>query len=309
MRTHGHRTPHRHTSAPVERAAPAVPPAHVQHLTHLQHTAGNAAVAQLLSTIRAATLPDIAAADGAAGRLDLHAGTVAAQAPPGGLNAIQANEPSAAGWTGIKMAGAFVSPNFSTTTAPAKPGEDRFVTVDPPVASPDAVHEALFPAPGDHRWGDRTVEAKGGPFTAWHRVSAAMSARIAQGEQEHLADAQRAYALTYGLITRVVTTMAGQRFGPAKTPMAAEELAVAAFDSQLPPALSVRQPGFRGVWLAMLETLLRQSKLRDLRGWHDIEVGPTLTEGKRFISPLEPTTHTKIGTEPSDTVVNYPAAP
>jgi hypothetical protein len=313
MRTRRHRSARRDPSAPVEHAVPEAVPVHVQHLAHLQHTAGNAAVAQLLSTIRAAAMPDIAAAagatDGPAERLDLHAGTVAAQAPPGGLNAIQAHEPSAAGWTGIKMAGAFVSPNFSTTSAPAKPGEDRFVTVDPPVASPDAVHEALFPAPGDHRWGDRTVEAKGGPFTAWHRVSEAMSAQIAQGEQEHLADAQRAFDLTYGLITRVVTTMAGQRFGPAKTPIAAEELAIAAFDAQLPPALSVRQPAFRGVWLTMLETLLRQSKLRDLRGWHDIEVGPTLTEGKRWIYPLVPTTHTKIGTEPSDSVVNYPAAP
>lgn len=269
-------------------------------------------MAHLLSTIRAATLSEVDTSDGglvgATGRLDLRAGTAAAQAPPGGLDAIQAHEPSAAGWTGIKLSGAFVSPNFSTTTVPAKPGEDRFVTVDAPVASPDAVHESLFPSPGDHRWGNRSVEAKGGPFTAWHRVSTAMSAQIAQGEQEHLADAARAYELTYGLITRVVTTMAGQRFGPAKTPMAADELAIAAFDAQLPAPLSVRQPGFRGVWLRLLETLLKQSKLRDLRGWHDVEIGPILTEGKRWIYPLVPTDHTKIGTEPSNTVVNYPAA-
>ncbi len=315
MRTHGHRGTRRHPSAPIERAVADEPPPHIRQLAHLQHTAGNAAVAQLLSSIRTATLSDIAAADGGSatagpgGRLDLHAGTVAAQAPPGGLNAIQAHEPSAAGWTGIKLSGAFVSPNFSTSMVAAKPGADRFVTVDPPVASPDAVHEALFPSAGDHRWGDRSVAAKGGPFTAWHRVSPAMAARIAQGEQEHLDDAQRAYDLTYGLITRVVTTMAGQRFGPAKTPMEADQLAIAAFDAQLPAPLSVRQPGFRGVWLTMLETLLKQSKLRDLRGWHDIEIGPTLTEGKRWIYPLVPTGHTKIGTEASNAVVNYPAAP
>jgi hypothetical protein len=317
MRTHRHRTTRRSSSAPVGHGVPwdsvavDVPP-HLRQLAHLQHCAGNAAVAGMLSAIQAATLPDIAAADSGgrrSGVLDLHAGMVAAQAPPAGLAAIQAHEPSAAGWTGIKMSGAFVSPNFSTTRVPGKPGEDSFVTVDPPVASPDAVHESLFPAPGDHRWGDKTTEVKGVPFTAWHRVSATMSGRIAQGEAEHLADAQRAYELTYGLITRVVTSMAGQRFGPAKTPMEADKLAVAAFDAQLPVALSVRQPGFRGTWLAMLETLLRQSKLRDSRGWHDIELGPTLTEGHRWIYPLVPTGHTKIGTEAADAVVNYPAAP
>lgn len=308
MRTQGQRSRHRRPPVQVEHAEPSVPTTHLQDIARLQHTAGNAAVARMLSTIRAATLADIESADGAADRLDLHAGSAVAQAPPAGLNAIQVHEPSAAGWTGIKLSGAFVSPNFTTSMVAAKPGEDRFVTVDAPVASPDAVHESLFPSPGDHRWGDRSVEAKGGPFTAWHRVSTAMSAQIAQGEQEHLADAARAYDLTYGLITRVVATMAGQRFGPAKTPMAAEELAIAALDAQLPPALSVRQPGFRGVWVKMLETLLRQSKLRDLRGWHDIEIGPTLTEGKRWIYPLVPTTHTKIGSESSDTVVNYPAA-
>lgn len=277
-------------------------------LAHLQRTAGNAAVCRLLTTLRAAEVSEVETAGGRAGRIDLHAGTPAAQATPGGMDAIQANEPSSAGWTGIKMAGAFITPNFTTTWIPPKPGQDHHVTVDPPVASPDAVHDALFPAAGDHRWGTKAVPDKGKVFTAWHRVSGTMSSAIQQGEHEHLNDAKRAYDLTYGLITTAIAALAGRRFGPAKTPAAAEALAMDALDATLPVALSVRQPAFRGAWLAMLEKLLRQSKLRDLRGWHDIEHGKPLNEGSRYVYPLQNTNQTKIGTVPSDQLVNYPTA-
>jgi hypothetical protein len=283
-------------------------------LAHLQHTAGNAAVCQLLSMLRATDLAEIRSVEPRSDRLDAYAGATTAQAP-GGMDAIQANEASsalgaAAGWTGIKMAGAFVTPNFTTTwIRPGKPGEDHFVTVDPPVASPDAVHESFYPAPGDHKWATHTAPGKKDKtYAAWHRVSTPISGLIQSGEQEHLDDAKRAYDLTYGLITTVITGMTGQKFGPAKTPSDAEQLATDAFDAKLPAALSVKQPAYRGAWLAMLETLLRQSKLRDLRQWHDIEHGKALTEGDRYVYPLQSTGTTKIGV-PSDQVVNYPATP
>jgi hypothetical protein len=279
-------------------------------LAHLQHTAGNAAVCQMLSSLRAAEMSQIAPPGGSDARLHLQAGTAAAQAVPGGMNAIQANEPSAAGYTGIKMAGAFVTPNFTTTwIRPAKPGEDHFVTVDPPVASPDAVHDSLFPAEGDHRWGTQTVPGKDKdkPYTAWHRVSGTMSTLIQKGENEHLSDAKRAYDITYGLITTAIAGLAGQRFGPAKTPAAAEQLATDAFDATLPTPLSVKLPGFRGRWLAMLETLLHQSKLRDLREWHNIEHGKPLVEGDRYVYPLQTTAKTSIENVTSAQLVNYPS--
>lgn len=262
----------------------------------------------MLSTLRAATASQIGAAGGNPGRLDLHAGTPVAQAPPDGMDAIQANDPSAAGWTGIKMAGAFTTPNFTTTWIRPKAGEDHHVIVDAPVASPDAVHDSLYAAEGDHHWGTKTVPGKGTTYPAWHRVSAAMSSLIRDGEQEHLNDAQRAYDLTYGLITNAIATLTGRRFGPAKTPAAAEQLAADALNAILPPALSTQQPSFRGAWLAMLETLLRQSKLRDLRGWHDIEHGKAKKQGDRYVYPLEKTSHTTINSVPSDQLINYPAA-
>ncbi|MEP6695767.1 MAG: hypothetical protein ABJA34_02690 [Pseudonocardiales bacterium] len=304
MRTHK-----RHAEREASGGPRREPPDRDGPLAHLQRSAGNAAVCQMLSVLRVADLAALTAAGGQHGMLDLHAGTPAAQAAPDGLNTIQANEPSSAGWTGIKMAGAFIAPNFTTSwVRPAKPGGEHFVTVDPPVASPDAVHEALFPAAGDHRWGTKTVPGKDHEhaYTAWHRVSAPMSTLIQSGEQEHLDDAARAYNLTYGLITRVVAGLTGKRFGPASSPVAAEQLATDAFDAGLPSALSVKQPGFRGKWLAMLETLLRQSKLRDLRGWHDIEHGMPITLADRYVYPLETTGTAKIGTVPSDQVVNYP---
>ncbi|WP_112245677.1 hypothetical protein [Kribbella monticola] len=278
-------------------------------LTQLQRTAGNAAVCKLMSSLHdraPAESPEV---------LVVRAGTTAAQAPPGGMNAIQTNEAgsalgAAAGWTGIKMAGAFVSPNFTTTWIhPTKPGGDHFVTVDPPVASPDAVHDSFYPAAGDHKWGTGTVPGPGKKtYEAWHRVSDSMSAIIREGEQEHLDDAKRAYDLTYGLITTTIAGMAGQKFGPAKSPTEAEQLATDAFDAKLPAALSVKKPAYRAAWLQLLETLLKQSKLRDLRGWHDLQHAKPLTKGDRYIYPLEPTNTTNIR-KPGDKsieVVNYP---
>jgi hypothetical protein len=285
-------------------------------LAYLQRTAGNAAVCEMLSTLRSGDHAPVETPD-----LVLHAGVTTSQAPPGGLNAILAASAAAspssslgdpAGWTGIKMAGAFVSPNFTTTwIRPPKPGGDHFVVVDPPVASPDAVHDSFYPAPGDHRWGSGTVPGPGAtkkPYTAWQRVTKDVSALIQRGEKEHLDDAKRAYDLTYGLITATIAAMTGQKFGPAKTPTEAEQLATAAFDAKLPPALSVKQPGYRLAWLNMLETLLKQSKLRDEKKWHDLVRGKPLVEGDRYVYPLETTKKTSIANENEKgvEVVNYP---
>jgi hypothetical protein len=301
-----HRRRHDGSPAPWSAGAPASQP----HggLLGLQRAAGNAVVSHLVSGLREASLAEIAKAEDRRDVLRLRAGTPAAQAPPDGLNAIQSRSSDAAGWTGTRMGAAFVNPDLHTTwIRPSAPGGDHYVTVDSPDPSPDAVHESLYPAPGDHRWGTGTIDNNGVPFTAWHRVTRDMSNRIQSGEQEHLDDSARAYDLTYGLITRTIQSMTGQRFGPASSPTAAEQLARDGFDRQVPAPLRTSQPAYRGAWLAMLETLLRQTKLRDTRGWHDVEHASTITQGHRFVYPLEETAHTRIGSVPSDQVVNYPA--
>jgi hypothetical protein len=299
----GRRAPRRTTTG---EAVPDSP------IAELQRTVGNAAVCTMLSALRAADMPEIALAGGGPGALDLHAGIPAGQEPPEGMNTIQAQNTttmSAAGYTGIKMAGAFVTPDFATTWIRPPPGShDHYVTVDPPLASPDAVHESLYPEPGDHRWGvAKPAQLKEG--TPSHRVSMAMSRVIQDGEQEHLNDAARAYELTYGLITDRIAALGGRRFGPAPTPAAAEQLAANALDATLPPALSVRLPAFRAAWVAVLEALLRQSSLRDLRGWHDIQHGKPVKRRDGYVYPLEHATTTRIGVVASDQVVNYPPSP
>jgi hypothetical protein len=161
----------------------------------------------------------------------------------------------------------------------SKPGQ-AYVTVDEPQDSPDAVHEALYLLPGDHRHGTRTYTDKGRTYTPYTRIDNDTSDLIRAGEQEHLDDARRAYDLFYGLILATLRAMAGRRFGPAATPSAAEALARAEFDKQLPPALSVSQPAYRAVWITVLRRVaetdqgprrerLAQPRQRDdgHRGW------------------------------------------
>jgi hypothetical protein len=274
-------------------AARAAPP-HVSPTTlpeafaHLQHAAGNRAVAGMVA----------------------RAGVPAGQAPPGGLNAVQARSAGAAGYTGVKNSGAFVNVDLTTSIdrSSSKPGE-AYVTADPPQDSPDAVHEALYLLPGDHRHGTGTYTDKGRTYTPYTRVDEDTSTLIRAGEQEHLDDARRAYDLSYGLILATLRAMAGRRFGPAATPSAAEALARTEFDKQLPPALSVSRPGYRSAWIAVLDALLKQTKARDKNGWHDLLDGRMVTEGNKWVYPLERTGTTKIGSVGSDQVVNYPPAP
>jgi hypothetical protein len=159
---------------------------------HLQHAAGNRAVAEMI----------------------VRAGVVKGQAPPDGLNAVQARSAGAAGYTGVKNSAAFVNLDLTTSIdrSSSKPGQ-AYVTVDQPQDSPDAVHEALYLLPGDHRHGTRTYTDKGRTYTPYTRVDNDTSDLIRAGEQEHLDDARRAYDLSYGLILATVRAMAGAASG------------------------------------------------------------------------------------------------
>ena len=282
------RMPHTREAAAARATRPHVSPTSLpEAFAHLQHAAGNRAVAEMIA----------------------RAGVVKGQAPPDGLNAVQARSAGAAGYTGVKNSAAFVNVDLTTSIdrSSSKPGE-AYVTVDQPQDSPDAVHEALYLLPGDHRHGTRTYTDKGRTYTPYTRIDADTSNLIRAGEQEHLDDARRAYDLSYGLILATLRAMAGRRFGPAATPSAAEALARAEFDKQLPPALSVSQPGYRSVWITVLDALLKQTKARDANGWHNLADGKMATEGGKWVYPLEQTGTTKIGSVGSDQVVNYPTA-
>ncbi len=235
------------------------------------------------------------------------AGTATLQAAPGGLsNIIRRSGSSTLGATGgltqVKSAAAFTAPAFRTRNVAERRGTavEHFAEVERTSAR-DATHECFYPGAGDHVRPGMTQQMGGRTFTHHWRVSAQMSALIRQGEEEHLADAARAFALTYQVVAEAINALAGRRFGPASTPAAAEGLAQAELARRLPAALGVDPVR----WVSVLDRLLLQTKSRDQQGWHGIAAGPPATEGTKIVHSLMSVPGTRIGQVPSSQVVNY----
>jgi hypothetical protein len=286
-----------------------------------QRTLGNASVARLIQRGRtetrrtpiAAAPAEIAAraqtARGDTGVMLAFAGAPLKKEPPGGMTFI-ANQSGPiglggkpAGYTAVKSAAAFTAPNFVTKMSAEKDGFKRsyFVEVQPTTAS-DVDHPSYYPAPGTH---DNAVsEQKDGTYRYYWTISSKMSELIRKGEQEHLNDAQRAYDLTFGLIANEIKAMVGQRFGPAESPQAAEQLAKEELARRLPPALGTDPLN----WFNTLEAMLDMTIRRDRQHLHDVTPGKAVERGKTFYIPLVTTDQTSIDQVPSDQIVNYPSA-
>lgn len=235
------------------------------------------------------------------------AGTPALQAAPGGMSEIlRRSGVSTLGTTGgltqTKSAAAFTPPAFRTRNVAERRGPtvEHFAEVER-TAARDATHDCYYPGAGDHLRPGMTQQIGGRTLTHYWRVSPQMSALIRQGEEEHLADAARAFAITYQLVADTINALAGRRFGPASTPAAAQALAEAELARRLPAALGVDPAR----WVSVLDRLLLQTKARDRQGWHGLTTGPPVTEGTKIVHPLMSDTGTRIGTVPSSQVVNY----
>ena len=235
------------------------------------------------------------------------AGTATAQAAPTGLSDIIRRSGSSAlgatgGLTQTKSAAAFTAPTFVTRNVAERKGTtvEHFAEVERTTAG-DAAHESFYPGAGDHVRPGMTQRIGEQTFTHFWRVSHQMSALIRQGEEEHLADAARAFALTYALVAETINALAGRRFGPASSPAAAHALAEAEFARRLPTALGVDPAR----WVSVLDRLLLQTKTRDQQGWHGVTAGPPVTEGNRIIHPLMTVPGTRIGQVPSSQIVSY----
>lgn len=238
----------------------------------------------------------------------LRTGTPNRQTPPQGMGFIIGQSGGTSlgttgGLTRIKGANEFTAPTFTTIRSHQRNGYqvEHFVQVQP-TAAVDATHNSYYPGPGYHLRPNSTQTIRGRTYHNYWYVSRHMSALIRQGEQEHLNDALRAYQLTYQLIATQINALAGQRFGPARTPHAALQLALAALTSRLPAQLGTNP----GDWHRILDELLSATKVRDKNGWHNVSLGPPRTRGNRFINPLVTTSTTRIGQVPSSQVVNYP---
>jgi hypothetical protein len=207
-----------------------------------------------------------------------------------------------AGYTAIKSAAAFTAPSFVTKMSAEKDGYKRryFVEVQPTSAT-DITHASYYPAPGTHDYA--VSEQKDGTYRYYWTISEKISELIRAGEQEHLNDAQRAFDLTYGLIAKVINAMVKERFGPAETPQAAEQMAEAELARRLPAALGTDPTN----WFNVLEAMLDMTLKRDRQHLHDVIPGKSVERGKTHYIPLKETEQTSIDQIGSDLIVNYPS--
>ncbi len=246
----------------------------------------------------------------AAARRDVvavRAGTSVEQTAPGGLGRIvQRSGSSSLGTTGgltlVKSAAAFTIPSFATRAVPVRTdGRVQHFAEVMRTAAGDATHESFYPGPGDHLRPGMTQRIGHRVYQHYWSISPAVSALIRQGEEEHLADAQRAFDITYKLIADAINALAGQRFGPSTTPAAATALAEAELARRLPSQLGTGP----GDWVKALDRLLLQTRERDRRGWHGITTDPPATHGHRILHPVVTMGTTRVGSVPSSQVVNY----
>ena len=234
-------------------------------------------------------------------------GSPAAKSAPDGLGYIMSQRRTtslgiAGGLTLIKSAAAFSIPQFRTTTTSVRRGTtvEHYAQVQQ-TTSRDATHDSYYPGPGDHRRPGMTQKIDGKTFTHYWRISPTLSQLIRRGEEEHLADAKRAYDLTYRLIADTINALAKQKFGPARTPSDATKMAEAELARRLPRALGTNPSN----WVAVLNRLLDATKLRDTQGWHAVSADPPRTVADRIIHPVATTPSTKVGRVPSAQIVNY----
>jgi hypothetical protein len=235
------------------------------------------------------------------------AGTTAAQPAPDGLATIVSKSGSATlgatgGLTLIKDAGAFTIPSFTTQTSASRSGTSVYHYAEVlRTTSVDAVHESFYPGPGDHVRPGMTQRIDGKEYAHYWRITPQISALIRRGEEEHLADAEAAYNLTYKLIADTINGMVGQRYGPASSPREAERLAEVELAKRLPRQLGTDPR----TWVATLNRLLLLTKERDTSGWHAVSIDPEVTEGRKIIHPVSTTQTTRIDKVPTSQVVHY----
>ncbi len=241
------------------------------------------------------------------GHLALRAGTPMRMPAPNGLGDILRRGGGGSlgvsgGLTLIKNAAAFTAPSFQTTPSHRRTatGVEHFATVQR-TTSRDAVHESFYPAPGEHIRPGMTQVINRQTFTHYWLISQQVSDLIREGEQEHLDDAARAYELTYKKVEDEINALAGQTFGPARTPFEATRLAEAALAARLPQQLGLDAAN----WARVLDRLLQQSRTRDTSQWHALSIDPPRTVGRKILHPVSTTGATRIRQVPSSRVVNY----
>lgn len=239
------------------------------------------------------------------------AGVTQPKGPPDGLSFINQTSGNAilggfaGGWTGVPNSVAFTLPKLDTkNTNTRKPNNvvEHFAEALPTMSA-DAQIESYYVGPGNYDGGRYTV--KGKTYTYVYQISNQISDLIKAGEQEHINDTQRSYDITFKLIAEKINLLAvkGQKFGPAKNPEKADNLVWAELYKLLPPQLQTKYGG----WVQMLDFLLKLTKVRDVKGWHSLDMN-SKTQGNKVIYTVYKLPSTQINTVSSAQLVNYPPA-
>jgi hypothetical protein len=230
-----------------------------------------------------------------------------AKAAPSGLSEILrlSGKPSlgvSGGLTLIKSAAAFTVPAFLTkNTHDGKGAGVQHFSVVQRTTSQEASHDSFYPMAGEHIRPGMVQTINKRQFTHFWVISQSISDLIRQGEQEHLDDAARAYELTYKKVENEINALAGQQFGPASSPAAADALALAALEARLPKELGTDPAN----WVRVLDRLLTQTQVRDTKNWHALSTDPPKTVAGKILHPVVVTSTTSVGRTPSSQVVNY----
>jgi hypothetical protein len=250
----------------------------------LQRTAGNAAATQLVGLVR----------------------TDRRKEPPGGAREI--TEAGSGGGRGLTLTSyADNSPIFligrveeTGGTWSTRPREVRLPSLD---------HEVFYPAPGRHRLRDL-----GGSASQYLDVTDDWSARILQGEEEHVDDNEQAWQMTWGRIANVINEMANGEPFTGTTGEAAQAAAWREFRRRLPAALrpegdtptpqaQLAKWGTQDLGTIFRKLMRETRRARDDSQWHTPDQNLKRMEGNDRIDELAVGT-SRIGQVPSQRLMS-----
>ena len=232
----------------------------------LQSTAGNAAVARLVGLAR----------------------TDRRKEPPDGAREIM--EAGSGGARGLTRTSYVANPPIFRVGRVQQTGS-TWTAVPATVRLPSLDHEVFYPAPGRHR-----LRAYGAGSHILE-VTEAWSSRILEGENEHVADIDGAWAMTWGRVATAINAMAAAEPSTGATADEARAAAWREFKRRLPAPLrpdgdAPTTESQEAKWGAddratIFRQLMNESKRsRDNSGWHTPDQSLKAMEGDDRVDEL-----------------------
>ncbi|HRE89221.1 MAG TPA: hypothetical protein PK095_08780, partial [Myxococcota bacterium] len=193
---------------------------------------------------------------------------------------------------------------------PAAPPANEFVVKVKPTTSTDAVHPCVSSPAGDHSTGTMSLNIGGAAtnFDVFLKITPAFAQKIWNAEDEHLADALRAYNISLKEAeTKVNAIASSNREFTGATEDAAKNAAKDALRATMPAKLGIDPANWRSaVWQLCLLTISQ----RDNLGYHTFGIAfdsVDIATHKVFNKLTDNTT--QIGVHSSTSVVDLARLP